>query len=214
MNEEYQREFERFNVDVTGHVVRVLRDEGLYRHLRCWSGSYAYSFDIITWPGYLCYCGDMGSFVFSRLPDMFEFFRGRLTAMIDLGYLAEKAVAADRHDGITSYSEARFRSCVKADFDAFVESEDLPPEQAAELWQSITDDVLSSSDNRQDGVRAAGEFRWGRDLRARGREVFPDFWEHRLDEYTGRFWWCCYAIPWAIERYDAQAVEGATACAG
>ena len=29
------------------------------------------TFDIVTWPGYLCYSGDMGCFVFTRLPDMF-----------------------------------------------------------------------------------------------------------------------------------------------
>ena len=203
MNEEYQRQFERFNADVASHSVRVLREDGLYRHLRCSSGGYAYSFDIITWPGYLCYCGDMGSFVFTRLPDMFEFFRGRQTALIDHGYLAEKAVAVDKPDGLRVFSEERFREAVRSDFESF--TEDWDAANRAVVWEDVEAEVLSYvDDGRNAAVGAAMEFRCDK------REVFPDFWEHRLEEYTGRFWWCCYAIPWAIEKYDAQALERAS----
>jgi hypothetical protein len=85
----------------------------------------------------------------------------------------------------------------------------MPPrsttsEQAAELWQQVEDDVLSSGVNLHDAVNAATTFRWAPDhlSEPRGREVFPDFWEHTLEDYTPRFVWCCYAIPWAIEQYD------------
>lgn len=204
MNEEYQKQFDAFQSDVEKHVVSVLRDDGLYRHLRCSRGSYAYSFDVITWPGYLCYSGDMGCFVFTRVPDMFEFFRGRRTATIDRGYLAEKAVAADKHDGLREYSERLFQSAVEADIAAFVEANELTEADAADLRQLVQDDVLPAGDNMRDAVRAALDFRWSprRLGDTRGQEVFPGFWEHRLEDYTYRFVWCCYAIPWAIEQYD------------
>jgi hypothetical protein len=204
VTEQYEEQFARFNNDVKGHSVQVLRDDGLYRHLRCSEGSrYCMSFDVVTWPGYLCYAGDMGCFVFTRLRDMFEFFRGRQEAMIDRGYLAQKAVAADKPDGIREYSEERFRAAVKADYGSYVESEELSPQSAADLWECITDEVLSRGDNRHDAVNAAMDFEWTPSRGSRPRAVFSDFWEHRLDEYTTRFWWCCYAIPWAIAQYDA-----------
>jgi hypothetical protein len=211
MREEYAKQFEQFNRDVARHSVTVLRDDGLYRHLRCSAGSYCMQFDLITWPGHLCYAGDMGCFVFARLPDMFEFFRGRRTAMVDRGYLAEKAIAADKSDGVRVYSEDLFHEAVKCDFDQFVENHDLTPEHADGLWAEIESGVLSRAAEQYDAVEAALNFRWLD--HPRGRDVFPDFWEHRLEDYTARFWWCCYAIPWAIEQHDAMKCSAGPAAA-
>jgi hypothetical protein len=215
MRDEYEQQFARFMKDIERHAVTVLRDDGLYRHLRCRRGdSYTYGFDVITWPGYLAYTGDMGCFVFSRLPDMFEFFRGRRSAMVDRQYLAEKCVAKDKPDGIREYSEERFLAVVKERFDGYAEDHDLTEDQRADLWEQIADDVLPNSDNHQDAVRAAMDFRWvpADEGRTRPREVFTDIYEHRLEEFTTRFWWCCYAVPWAIERYDeARSVQAASA---
>lgn len=196
-------QFAQFENDVSKHTVTVLRDDGLYRHLRCSRGSYAYSFDVVTWPGYLCYSGDMGCFVFTRLPDMFEFFRGRRTARIDLGYIAEKAVASDKHDGIREFSESMLKAAIKADFDAF--TEDWSDDDRVLLCAEIDAEVVGAiSDGRDAAVRAALEFvTRGPDGDGRPRHVFVDFWEHRLEDYTTRFMWCCYAVPWAIEQYDA-----------
>jgi hypothetical protein len=205
MNDEYKKQFERFENDVAEHTVSVLRDDGLYRHLRCCRGdSYTYGFDVVTWPGYLCYSGDMGCFVFTRLPDMFGFFRGRRTAMVDRGYLAEKAVASDKHDGIREFSEEMFRAAIRTDFDAFTEDWS-DADRKTSLWAEIEAEVVSAiSDGRDAAVRAAIEFvTRGADGDGRPRHVFTHFWEHRLEDYTTRFWWCCYAVPWAIEHYDA-----------
>ena len=66
----------RFLGDIKDHTLQILRDEGVYRHIQVKSpGSYCYAFEVITWPGWLCYTGDMGSYTFQRLNDMFEFFR-------------------------------------------------------------------------------------------------------------------------------------------
>lgn len=212
--EQYQQQFARFQGDVEKHALTVIRDDGLYRHVRCSRGSYAYSFDIITWPGHLCYTGDMGCFVFSRIPDMFEFFRGRETALVDRGYLAEKCLASDKHDGVEQFSVDLFEAAVRSDFEQF--TEDWPDDEKAMLWDDISMEVLPlGSDGISAAIQAAMDFRHG------GRAVFCDFWDHRLKDYTARFWWCCYAIPWAIARYDEtkrsgspQAADAVVASAG
>lgn len=59
---------EQFLVHVREHEIKVIRDDGLHRHLRFkkqnTSNQY---FDLITWPGTICIHGDMGTFVFSRV---------------------------------------------------------------------------------------------------------------------------------------------------
>ncbi len=65
-----------FLKDVSAHVMRVIRDDGAHRHLRFAAPtSSIYWFDVITYPGELVITGDCGTYVFRRLPDMFEFFR-------------------------------------------------------------------------------------------------------------------------------------------
>ena len=65
-----------FLKDVAEHQMTVLRDDGVNRHVQFRRpGTICMGFELITWPGYLCYTGDMGTYVFRRLEDMFEFFR-------------------------------------------------------------------------------------------------------------------------------------------
>jgi len=67
---------ESFLRDVAEHAMLLIRDDGVSRHVRfAQPGTGCMHFDLITWPGYLCYTGDMGTYVFQRLTDMFEFFR-------------------------------------------------------------------------------------------------------------------------------------------
>lgn len=110
----------RFQRDTATHRMTVLHDDGLYRHLRfrshhlCNDAEYRptssfYWFDLITWPGSLAINGDCGSFVFSRITDMFEFFRSRYG--INPQYWAEK-LRAPEPAGATEYSEDRFRQLV------------------------------------------------------------------------------------------------------
>ncbi|MGQ3384474.1 hypothetical protein [Glutamicibacter sp. TV12E] len=77
----------KFNGDTENHQMSILHDEGLYRHLRFKNPENGfYWFDLITWPGYLTITGDMGTYTFLRVQDMFEFFTGH----INNSYWAEK----------------------------------------------------------------------------------------------------------------------------
>lgn len=147
-------------------------------------------FNLITWPGYLCICGDCGSFVFRRLNDMFQFFRshdGKLR--VNLSYWAEKAVGVDRSDGLKKYSADKFRAAIAEWLDDMEASQDLR--------DAVDDDVLRYSDEGEhDAMRAALDFRHD------GKHVFQDFWEVSIREWSFYFEWCCYAIAWGVCEYD------------
>lgn len=107
-----------FARDASTHQMTVLRDDGLYRHLRFLrmmeqedgtrKPTSFYWFDIITWPGVLTVTGDMETFVFARVDDMFEFFRGHKP---NPGYWAEK-LRAPQPAQVKRYSEDKFKEHV------------------------------------------------------------------------------------------------------
>jgi hypothetical protein len=185
---------ESFLKDVAHHEMTVKHDDGLYRHLRFQKpGSWCMGFDIVTWPGYLSYSGNMGSYLFARIPDMLEFFRLKDGDCISHRYWAEKVHAVDRCDGIKLYSSDRF---VEAAEDWMKVNE--WPDDARE---AARDDVISRAhDGEHEAMRAAMDFR-------HGRWWFEDFYEVSVREYSYRFLWCCYALPWAVRKYDESKVR-------
>lgn len=224
---------ERFLRDVARHQMTVLRDDGLHRHVRFKEpGNSCYHFDLITWPGYLCYTGDMGTFVFRRIDDMFEFFgrdrayhasRGRKLA-INLGYWGEKLVAVDAN-GASSGGKAK-----EFDLEKFTrvineyrlrwmrrgkEEGTLDKEQRRELWEQVQEEVLDRAEDGEHYAQAAAyqfAFRPSSDHRSSCAPVwqFDDLFEHDFTEYTHTFVWCCYALAWGIQKYDeAKAAASA-----
>lgn len=191
----------RFLNEVSTHEMKVIQDDGVYRHIsfrKPDSGDMA--FQIITWPWHLCYSGDMGTYVFCRLEDMFEFFRTRNPRneghlYINEGYWAEKIVAQDKCDGITRYSPDMFRSSIQEWMD--------DNDASKELREEIKEEVLYYADDGEFRARQAVE-----DFSCDG--WISDFWEASLQDYTLRFTWCCYAISWGIEQYDRAAIAKAT----
>jgi hypothetical protein len=197
MSDRYWLELASFEEDVERHQMTVLRDEGVNRHLRFRApGTGNLAFDLVTWPDHLCYTGDAGTFVFSRLEDMFQFFRHPdADRRIDMGYWAEKCLAADR-DGIKQYSKERFESAVMGRVNDHIQDENLDELEAAALRICIADDVLRHNESEYDAHRAASDFEY------KGFAL-TDFYETDLTEFTVRFQWCCYALAWAIRQYDA-----------
>jgi hypothetical protein len=187
---------ESFAKDVARHEMTVILDKAEHRHLRFSKpDSSDMHFYITTWPGYLSFSGDMGCYVFARLRDMFEFFRGD---RINLGYWAEKIQAADR-SGVKEYEPDKLA--------AYVEeyTKDWPEEVREEARAAVL------HDDEHDARKALYAFE------SDGHE-FHDSWEVDFTEYTGRFVWCCRAIVWAIQQYDdardptpAETSEGAAA---
>lgn len=209
--------YEEFLKQVESHKMTVLKEDGIYRHLRFQRpGTRCMSFDIVTWPGYLVYTGDMGSYTFMRLRDMFEFFRkppGK-ESNIDFRYWAEKCEAHDRADGIDKFCLDRFGEEVYYHFKLFCEGEeDLTEEEVNDLAEELQTS-LSLVDNEHEAYQMIGSFDHEIRPRAFGKRrlgfAFVGGEFGRCREWSYRFQWCCYALPWAIKMYDEakEKVDG------
>jgi hypothetical protein len=192
---------DRFNRAVRKHQMTIKQDNGLHRHLTFKEpGTNNNCFHITTWPGYLAISGDAGSYVFARLPDMFEFFRGD---HINQQYWGEKLQAVDRHGGYREFSEECFHEAIKYDFDnwTFDCDEDDEPAERAKAWEALQESDLAedaSPESIEDAIQRASVY----ECPVSGNG-FQDFWDRSLEDYTFRFSWCCHAIQWAVSVYDA-----------
>ena len=108
-----------FTKGTVNHKMTILNEDGVYRHLRFKTpGTFNLYFDIITFPGNLMITGDMGTWSFSRIEDMFKFFRSK-ERHICPDYWAEKLTSVDRNSYINSikfgheeFSEKKLRENV------------------------------------------------------------------------------------------------------
>lgn len=179
-------------------------------------------FRLITYPGGLLITGDHGSYSFSRLNDMFQFFRTDRSKddnlRINLGYWSEKLTSQDwtgRHGGgaVEKFSHDLFREVIREEFKSARRSamEDVTTfetefsdfrkvwKKFAELWERIEDEVLCYGDDDESrSCIAANDF----NEREEGTHIFRDFWEHSFHVYSYHFVWCCYAIAWGISKWD------------
>lgn len=167
----------------------------------------------------------MGTFVFRRLQDMFEFFRtdreynqqkGRQLS-INLGYWAEKVEAADKHDGLKRFDEELFDHAVKHDLMAWIRDyfSDTTKEERRELWEAVLSDVIGAESSSSGVYKQVAVSDFSHKVNDTvGYFSFQDFWDHDTSSYSYRFQWCCYAIAWGIQMYDdAKAVAEATSTA-
>lgn len=198
-----QQEFKRFQRDTANHTMEVLRDDGLYRHLKFSdNGSSVYRFDLITWPGHLCISGDMGSNVFSRLVDMFEFFRTDREhgAYINPGYWQEKIVDDGKKEA-EEFDADEFRRRIERELAEA--TQDMGEDEAQDLRNDVNADILYEVDK---GEHAAWNavYGWSDD-----RLDLTDFHENYSScrDYTVHFIWRCFAIAWGIQQYDKLKAE-------
>jgi hypothetical protein len=218
--DEERRIAEQFPGDVAGHKLTVRHDDGLYRHLRCSNpGNSFYWFEIVTWPGSLAIRGDMGGgWIFSRIEDMFEFFRSHRShgSRINPGYWAEKLPDSGR--SVRVHSEQVLR--VRLD-EALAEYErDVYPELEAAHRRAVADAGHAPVPRAPMTPDAVGELvaDYAEDDRLRFEEgarellaeleradVVGETWEWNLSDWDWPFLWACHAIVWAISEYDRGA---------
>lgn len=192
---------EEFVRQIPEHRLTVLLDSGVYRHLRLQKpGSSNRYFNINTWPGYLAISGDMGCYVFARLPDMFEFFRDH-KGRINPSYWAEKLQADQKGSGHMEFSDRLYRQAAVWDFRAYYPAR---TDGRLEAWKDFREEMLDcfSPSSVTEAVEAVHSY-----VDPAGRSKFAEFYEHRLEDYTYHFIWCCHAIQWAIDRYDEHKAD-------
>ncbi|WP_075737482.1 hypothetical protein [Streptomyces acidiscabies] len=160
---EYPEIAARFTRDTTRHQMIVLHDDGFYRHLRFTNrplGYGEYWFDLITWPGCLTIRGDFGdAYTFSRLPDMFKFFRGK---GINPHYWAEKLSGG--RESVKEYSEDKLRQLVTEYFVDGVRYGDAP----RGLGKAVREEILNSGDLYDESLarQVVDGFEYGRAYKA------------------------------------------------
>lgn len=207
----------RFLGDVAAHEMIIFQDDGVHRHIRFGKpGTSCMHFDLITWPGYLCYTGDMGTYVFSRLPDMFEFFRtdrdwamrnGR-TLAINPGYWGEKLQAVERSGDAGRYrefDEEAFNRAVLEDLVSWIRNHayETTKDERRDLWEAVVSDVIGADSDIGGNRKQIAAYDFGHRVNDRLRFSFLDFWDHNFTDFTHGFIWCCYALAWGVAKYDA-----------
>jgi len=181
---------EQFLRNVSKHKMTVEFDDGKgNRRLYFGEGTSFYChFRIVTFADYLLFTGDMGTFVFRRLKDMFGFFRGD---GINPRYWSEKIEAADGCDGYMGFDFEHAMEVLRQRIS------DLPDDAKAD----IEDDFEYTEQDEWSFFETA------RSCKELPQSYWDDFSDRDIKVFTGRYLWCCRAIVWAISQYDANAEE-------
>lgn len=209
---------ERFLRDVAKHEMTIVMDNGIHRNVvfknpddsNMWFG-------LLTWPNHLCFYGDMGTFVFNRMDDMFAFFRKGVDGdpiYINTGYWSEKITASDRHGGAEEFSDELFRSKVNQEVEDFLAGLDIDHFSCEEKKKAFTDALREEVEHEifftldDEGQHAAIAAACGFSFERDGLTFdMQDFYENNFMEYTPRFVWACYAIQWGIRKYDVEVAK-------
>ncbi|EOB4971321.1 hypothetical protein ACHELQ_002076 [Vibrio fluvialis] len=211
MDKYYQRQEgieKTFLSDVSQHRMNIIKDDGVYRHIRFnQPGTSSYMFDLITYPSFLVVSGDMGCSVFSRVDDMFSFFRSDSDDLkINQGYWAEKLQAIDAQlRGREEWTSELHNDWVKEQFDnwcsSMIEDEGWSEDdhRFKTMWRSIKDELLSP-ESEHEALMALENF-------DEENSPFSDWWESyhsATRQYPTRLIWHMFAIVWGIKQYDAH----------
>ena len=191
---------EQFLEGVKDHKMEVLHDDGMYRHLIFTKGGlYRHRFELITYPNHLVICGDMGCYVFSRVEDMFKFFRGD---EINTGYWREKMVADSTYVSAVVWSGEYFREALKEYYDSWMEDTGHTEETKKDVWQQLEEDILYHSDHEYSAISAVYTFRCN--VLGCSFELSDFLLESTFTKCTPQYLWCLYAIVWGIQKYDKE----------
>ena len=200
MADEYIPSVNSFNDSIQTHKMKVALDNGTYRHLvfRPSGSSSVGKVEIVTFPWSLVVTGDMGTWVFSRIEDMFCFFRND-DSRINPYYWSEKVqngVSGGRRDsGCMEYDPDVFKQNVIDHLDNYdFEDSGTTKEEVIEAlnneiyWDMSHENIVEQLDNLE-----VGEGSWS----------ISEPWDIESTKWCCHYIWCCRFIVWAIAQYDA-----------
>lgn len=189
-----------FTLDTSTAKMKVVHEDGVHRHLSFRRpDSSMYWYDLITWPGHLCFNGDAGTWVFARVRDMFDFFDG--PGDINPGYWAEKVQAGETR----RYDPDVARRYVTEAYDEHVREQGLLWRDSRALWGSLLTEVLAYADDEYSFRAVLQNYEFmAPNERNRTEFTFPGTWEWDLRDFTPQFLWACFAIQDGIRRYKGQ----------
>ena len=138
--------------------------------------------------------------------------------LINTGYWGEKLEAVKRHGGYLEYDADMVREQVEEHLESWIKWEELSEEDAKSLREAAEEEINygEGRDNAYSSIssfehKIGEEAYWEqstRDLVGAGSPKFKtfqfqDIFEWRWEDYTAHYVWCCYAIVWGINQYDA-----------
>lgn len=205
----------QFERDVAEHRLTILRDDGLYRHLRfSRPDSNDMRFDLVTWPGFLAYSGDMGAFMFERTADMLGFFRrdpGERMYRMGLRYWAEKCEAeGTRGDGLREFDPAAFKREITVQRRQLLveHGRTLDEDVRQDLWDELGDVIDAADADEISAWSAMREFSFFLGDGHKPERIHIESGDFpSCERYTQRFMWCCCALAWGIALYDQATAQ-------
>lgn len=191
----YATQWRQFRASTPAHELAVLHDSGPYRHLRMSKpGTGIWSWNVITWPGYLTIAGDVGGgFTFVREADMLAFmdtrsygdYYGDGSPHLQADYWAEKLTPACR-EAAWSYNPEMVLSHIR---DNLTERGIGGAEQAEIIEEALA--VSEAEHELRDWLYTAREFSG------------YDTWEWTFRSLDHHYVLACYAIAATVRAYYA-----------
>lgn len=170
------------------HVVTVEHEDGLYRHYRCANPkTINLSFHVVTFPGRLIICGDIGGMAWERCPDMLEWAAG---AVHSTDYFAEKVWKSIK---VKEFDEEMAKSAVQREYEDRLK--DAESDYERQLLTENRDFLLSAIEDGESFYSAYSQSDWY------GGE-FPS-----VENFTREFLRCREAVKWFLAWHKARASE-------
>ena len=192
-----QPTLEKFLNDVKNHELTIHQNDGVDRHLIFKNPNDCNQhFNITTFPNYLVITGDMGSLVFSRQYDMFDFFRSD-DLSINPSYWGEKIESTSweaKNASVLEFDIEKVKESAREYLNDFLADNDLSNEDEGKLLVEFRRKILCSENEFE--IREAVN-----DFDCCGFD-FSEFWGCEQRVFTYRYIWLCYAIVWGIKKFD------------
>ncbi len=200
---------ENFIKNIKEHKLKIIKDDGVYRHLLFKNPKRgAYWTEIITSPNLLTINGDMGTWVFSRLNDMFEFFRNPNKLEINYHYWTEKLKV--NKNSYKKFDVELFRENVVEYIEEYFE--DSIHNIDHEYYNDYLKSIVETKDEDGDEViyRIRDFYVYSKDVILKRLPEcyknfnFDDFKEDWSNCYRPdyQYVWCLYCIVKVIQEYD------------
>lgn len=199
--------------NLENHKLTVKLDSGDYRHLVVAApGTNIDRFEIMTFPGGLMCTGDMGSYVFERVPAMSKLVVDHKLDDIDLYFWSKKLVSIDKTVGYLRFNSIKFQAEVDDEINEFVSfveetTREKCEDKEKEAFRSEISRLVSDVGNEFEMYQAYETIN-SNEVMLQGLPFsveMPSFSDFLTYNYG--FIFCCCAITLAINKYKDSLAE-------